>query len=82
MKIWPRAAKLAVPASAIIVAALFIAFALVRVPVTASVVIPAVGSYGQPRFGVDPTWPKELPNNWIIGQVGGLSVDKEYDIWV
>jgi DNA-binding beta-propeller fold protein YncE len=82
MKIWPRAAKLAVPASAIVAAALFIAFALARVPVTASVVIPEVGSYGQPRFGVDPTWPKELPNNWIVGQVGGLSVDKENDIWV
>ena len=24
-----------------------------------------------PRYQVDPLWPLELPNNWIIGQVGG-----------
>jgi len=34
------------------------------------------------QFGVDVTWPKVLPNNWIIGQVGGLSVDKADNIWV
>ncbi len=42
----------------------------------------APGSLGSPRFGVDPQWPHELPNNWIIGQVGGLSVDKWNNIWV
>src|ERR1700693_4848421 len=26
-----------------------------------------------PKFKVDPTWPKELPNNWIMGQVGGMA---------
>jgi len=52
-------------------------------PVSASgTLIPEVGSFGTPRFAVDPTWPKELPNNWIIGQVGGLSVDKTDHIWV
>src|SRR5262249_53735346 len=24
-----------------------------------------------PTFAVDASWPKPLPNNWIIGQVGG-----------
>jgi hypothetical protein len=28
-----------------------------------------------PTFAVDPSWPKPLPNNWIIGQVGGITVD-------
>ena len=28
-----------------------------------------------PKFQVDPTWPKTLPNNWIIGQIGGIFVD-------
>ena len=35
-----------------------------------------------PSFVVDPTWPKPLPNNWLIGQVGGLAVDSEDNIWV
>src|SRR2546426_10560188 len=26
-----------------------------------------------PRVGVDPDWPKQLPNNWRLGQVGGLA---------
>ena len=35
-----------------------------------------------PSFVVDPTWPKHMPNNWLIGQVGGLSVDSHDNIWV
>jgi DNA-binding beta-propeller fold protein YncE len=31
---------------------------------------------------VDPFWPKELPNNWIMGQVGGMAVDRYDHIWV
>jgi len=30
-----------------------------------------------PKFKVDPSWPKELPNNWIMGQVGGMAVDRQ-----
>jgi|HubBroStandDraft_1064217.scaffolds.fasta_scaffold09040_5 NHL repeat len=48
----------------------------------APLVYPAPGSVGSPSFGIAPQWPAELPNNWIIGQVGGLSVDKWNDIWV
>ncbi len=35
-----------------------------------------------PKFKVDPFWPKELPNNWIMGQVGGMAVDRRDHIWV
>jgi hypothetical protein len=35
-----------------------------------------------PRYEVDATWPKPLPNNWLIGQVGGLAVDKHDHIWI
>src|SRR5690348_17133934 len=35
-----------------------------------------------PLFRVDPVWPKPLPNNWILGQVGGLAVDDRDNIWV
>jgi len=36
----------------------------------------------QPTYKVDPFWPQELPNNWIIGQIGGISVDSHNHIWV
>ncbi len=35
-----------------------------------------------PKFNVDPFWPKPLPNNWIIGQVGGMTIDANDNIWV
>ena len=35
-----------------------------------------------PRFEVDASWPKPLPNNWILGQVGGITTDKDGHIWV
>ena len=35
-----------------------------------------------PKYQVDPSWPKELPNSWIMGQVGGMAVDKHDHIWV
>lgn len=35
-----------------------------------------------PKFVVDAGWPKPLPNNWIIGEVGGLTVDSHDNIWV
>ncbi len=36
----------------------------------------------QPHFKVDPFWPKELPNNWVLGQVGGMYADSNDHIWV
>jgi NHL repeat len=35
-----------------------------------------------PAFRVDPYWPKPLPNKWILGQVGGIYVDAQDNIWV
>src|SRR6516164_4128991 len=35
-----------------------------------------------PEYKVDPSWPKQLPNNWIIGQIGGMTVDAQDHIWV
>jgi hypothetical protein len=42
----------------------------------------ALAQAPQPKFKVDPYWPKELPNNWIIGQVGGMYADGNDHIWV
>ena len=30
-----------------------------------------------PKFEVDASWPKPLPNNWVLGQVGGITTDKD-----
>jgi len=35
-----------------------------------------------PSFVLDPAWPKQLPHNWIIGDVGGIYVDRHNHIWV
>lgn len=40
------------------------------------------GAQAPPTYKVDATWPKELPNNWIMGQVGGMAVDSQDHIWV
>src|SRR5262249_56666698 len=42
--------------------------------------VPKTGT--APSFVVDPAWPKPLPHNWIIGDVGGLFVDRHDHIWV
>ena len=40
-------------------------------------------SDGVPRYAYDPTWPRTpLPNQWILGEVGGIGVDGEGHIWV
>ena len=30
---------------------------------------------GVPRFEVDSKWPKPLPNQWMLGDIGGIAVD-------
>jgi DNA-binding beta-propeller fold protein YncE len=39
-------------------------------------------SQNVPKFEPDPSWPKQLPNNWMLGQVGGIFVDSHDHIWV
>ena len=35
-----------------------------------------------PEFKVDPYWPKTLPNNWAIGEIAGIWVDNQDNVWV
>lgn len=35
-----------------------------------------------PSFVLDPAWPKPLPHHWMIGDVGGIFVDRHDHIWV
>jgi len=37
---------------------------------------------GVPQFQVDASWPKPLPNRWILGQVSGIATDRYDRIWV
>jgi hypothetical protein len=43
---------------------------------------PAKQDPAVPQFAVDPFWPKPLPNNWMLGQVSGIAVDRFDRIWV
>jgi hypothetical protein len=35
-----------------------------------------------PGFVLDPAWPQPLPRHWVIGDVGGIAVDRQDRIWV
>jgi len=35
-----------------------------------------------PRFEVDPFWPRPMPNNWVLGQTIGLTVDDRDHVWI
>src|SRR5215470_5795709 len=37
---------------------------------------------GVPQFQVDGLWPKDLPNNWLLGQVSGITTDRNNNVWV
>ena len=53
-----------------------------RAPVRRAHVRRARRPCAKPGVRVDPFWPKPLPQNWIIGQVGGMAVDAQDNIWV
>ena len=35
-----------------------------------------------PMFEVDPLWPKNLPNHWLMGPTIGVDVDSQDNIWI
>src|ERR1700678_715261 len=35
-----------------------------------------------PTFKVDPSWPLDMPNNWIMSVVTGVFVDSKQHVWV
>src|SRR3954454_5951952 len=60
------------------------AAAVVSIGLCAVVVYGGLGAQAQsaPRYRFDPDWPKPLPNNWKMGGVTGLAVDKDDNVWV
>jgi len=35
-----------------------------------------------PHYANDASWPKPFPHDWVMGQVGGLAIDRQDRIWV
>ena len=42
----------------------------------------AAASPNAPLMGVDPKWPKPLPNGWVTGQVGGTCIDSQDHVFI
>jgi len=42
----------------------------------------AAAQTAAPQFQVEPFWPKPLPNNWLLGQVSGITVDRSNNLWM
>jgi hypothetical protein len=42
----------------------------------------AVGEADAPRYVNNPSWPKPFAHHWVMGQIGGLTVDDHDRIWV
>src|SRR5262249_1269338 len=34
-----------------------------------------------PSYTVDASWPKPLPNHWLVGAVAGIAVDSRDHVW-
>src|SRR3954471_16415184 len=50
--------------------------------IAATALAPAALAGDVPAFAVEASWPKPLPNNWILGQVGGITVDAQGHVWM
>jgi hypothetical protein len=52
-------------------------------PATEAVARPLLTrTVGEAAFEVDPYWPREMPNDWIMGTVTGVFVDSGDHVWV
>jgi hypothetical protein len=61
----------------------FVKAAFLCIIAAALSLLPRTASAGKvPTVAVDASWPKQLPNNWIMGQVGGITVDSQGHICV
>ena len=43
---------------------------------------PGAPAVEMPVFQYDPTWPKDLPKNWVLGNVVGAHADEKDHIWI
>jgi hypothetical protein len=40
------------------------------------------GAQQAPSLVFDPTWPKDLPNDWKLGGITGLALDRDENVWL
>lgn len=53
------------------------------IAVCAAIMAPSFALAAEPpAYRVDPAWPEDLPNNWLLGQASGVSVDSAQNVWV
>ena len=45
-------------------------------------IVPTMRAQNPPVYEVDPTWPKPLPNKWLMQGVPVMVTDKDDHIWV
>jgi hypothetical protein len=68
------------PNTAKIAGALVLAATFWLIPFAVSAKAPSRAKI--PAYRVDASWPLQLPANWILGQVGGMAVDRQGHLWV
>ncbi len=44
--------------------------------------VPAKAQGAAPRYEVDASWPKPLPDRWVLGGLGGLCVDNQDHVFI
>jgi DNA-binding beta-propeller fold protein YncE len=47
-----------------------------------SALVASISAQQPPSFKVDPSWPLDMPNHWIMGAVTGVFVDAKQHVWV
>ena len=62
--------------------ALFTVLGLGQSIATRTAAAQAASGVMAPRFEVDPSWPKPLPNGYYLGQTIGVSVDAQDHVWI
>jgi len=62
----------------------FKAFVAPSVAALAAIIAMAAGllAQGAVRYTVDPSWPKPLPNQWVLGGLGGVCVDAQDHVFI
>jgi hypothetical protein len=61
---------------------LVLALAVTCIIIGASIDRGALAQTGLPTFQLDPAWPPKLPNNWVMGQMSGVAIDRRDHVWL
>jgi hypothetical protein len=58
------------------------AFGIFIIAILSFTPAPARAQAGVPKFEVDPSWPRPLPNRWVTGEMGGVCVDSHDHVFI